>query len=315
MSDAALIDHLDAPVLVGDPEARAVHVNPAFERCFEIQGALALGTPIAELFEGGAREAMLASVASACESGETAHCRIRERGIGYAAVVSPILSDGEGVGVVVLLQEEAPGSERLLSLRRELEAPAEEIAITLETLIEETGGRRDPGHRARLEDALRSLERIRKSLDEMSAVLAGKPFETLAAPFDPARVVRQIADSLRERAEARQVELQLLAPATLDGFSGDGPGLEAVLRKMVEARLLSEPAPLRITIGVRDLGESDARALLVSLTEKAREGEFAGPFPDPPIVQEGLVRLGALVHGYCHRRLGRTTVVRLLPIG
>ena len=34
MSDAALIDHVDAPILIGDPEANAVHINPAFERCF-----------------------------------------------------------------------------------------------------------------------------------------------------------------------------------------------------------------------------------------------------------------------------------------
>ncbi|MAE95728.1 MAG: hypothetical protein CL910_13815 [Deltaproteobacteria bacterium] len=313
MSDAALIDYLDAPVLVGDPDANAVHVNPAFERRFGIQGAQSLGTPLAELFEGGAREAMLASVASACERGESARCRIRERGVGYSALISPILQNGEGVGVVVLLTEEVEGAELLVGLRRQLEAPADEIAVTLETLIEETGGRRNPGHRARLEDALRNLERLRKSLDEMGAVLAGKTPEVRAEPFDPARVVRQIADGLRERAEVRGVELQLLAPATLEGFCGDGTVVEAVLRRMVEARLLAEPAPLRITLGVRALGESDGGALLVSLTEKARDDSFEGPFEDPAAVQEGLAGLGALAHGYSHPRLGRTTVVRLLP--
>ena len=44
MSDAALIDHMDAPVLVGDPDANAVHLNPAFEPLWAIAGHGALGT-------------------------------------------------------------------------------------------------------------------------------------------------------------------------------------------------------------------------------------------------------------------------------
>ncbi len=312
MSDAALIDHMDSPVLVGDPDANAVHLNPAFERCFGVDGELVLGTPLAELFEGGAREAMLRAVASVCAEGASVRCRIRDAvGVGWCAVVSPIASQGEQVGVVVLLTEEQPGGEQLMRARRELDRPIDELAGCLEMLLEETGGRRNPGHRARLEEALRGIERLRKSLDEISTVLAGKQPEMRSEPFDPAQVVRQVADAVAERAGACGTQLQLLAPTTLAGFGGDGPGLEAALRGMVEARLATAAAPARITLGVRRLDEADASPLVVSLCETAREGSFDTPFEEEGGLADRLVALGAQVHGYVHPRLGRTTVLRV----
>lgn len=313
MSDAALIDHMDAPILVGDPDANAVHMNPAFEQSFGVDGQLSLGTPLSELFEGGAREAMLGAVASACGQGRSVRCRIREGGIGWCALISPIQSQGEQVGVVVLLTEEQSGGERLMGLRREIETPVDEVAVSLETLLEETGGRRNPGHRARLEDALRSLERLRKCLDEMSIVLAGKQPEARREPFDPARVVRQVADAACEKAGERGTELQLLAPTTLDGFPGDGVGLEAALRALVDARLAAPQAPARITLGVRRLDDAEGGALVVSLSEKPCGSAFEGPFLDDPGVADRLLALGAQVHAYAHPRLGRTTVLCLPP--
>ncbi|MCP5060348.1 MAG: PAS domain-containing protein [bacterium] len=313
MSDAALIDHMDAPVLVGDPDANAVHMNPAFERSFGVDAGLALGTPLAELFQGGGREAMLAAVASVCVEGASVRCRIREGGVGWCAVISPIASQGEQVGVVVLLTEEQAGAGQLMSLRRDLEGPVDEVTLGLETLLEETGGRRNPGHRARLEEALRSVEKLRKSLDEMSTVLAGKHPLARVEPFDPAQVVRQVADATRERFAERDTTLQLLAPTSLAGFPGDGSGLEGALRALVEARLATPEAPARITLGVRRLGPEDAETLVVSLSETPREAAFDAPFQDDSALTDRLIALGARVHGYVHPRLGRTTILQLRP--
>lgn len=313
MSDAALIDHMDVPILVGDPQANAVHMNPAFERSFGVDAGIALGTPLAELFEGGGREAMLQAVASVCDRGTSVRCRIRERGVGWCAVVSPIANQGEQVGVVVLFTEEQAGGDQLMRLRRELDAPLDEVALSLETLLEETGGRRDPGHRVKLEEALRSVERLRKGLDEMATVLAGKQPSSRSEPFDPAQVVRQVADATRQRLAQRDCELQLLAPNSLAGFPGDGPGLEVALRALVEARVSAPTAPTRITLGVRRLDPEDAGALVVSISETPREGVFERPFQDEPALTARLVALGAQLHGYAHPRLGRTTILRLPP--
>ncbi len=312
MSDAALIDHLDAPILVGDPQANAVHVNPAFERSFGRDAESVLGMPLAELFEGGAREAMLRAVASACDQGISVRCRLREKDVGFAAVVSPILREGQGLGVVVLLKEEIEGTERLMALCRGVDEPIEEIDIILQTLIEETGGRRNPGHRAKLEEALRNLDHLQKRLSEMSAVLSGRNAPNRAAPFDAALVGRQVLEGLETRATAREVAMQFLAPASLDGLIGDGGALASALRGMIDARLIADPAPARITLAMRCVKTDDGEALLISISEKAGAAPFEAPFSDKPVVQETLAGLGALVHAAVEPRLGRTTLIRLL---
>ncbi len=311
MSDAALIDHVDAPILVGDPEARVVHVNPAFVRSFGIDALHALGMPLAELFEGGAREAMLGAVASACQRGESARCRLRERGVGYEAVVSPIVRDGEGVGVVVLLQEEIVGSARLTAIRRELGPCIDEVEETLATLLEETGGRRNPGHRVRLEEALRSLDRLRKASQEIGDVLAGGRADGRREPYDPAALVRQVAEGIREEAARRGVELLLLAPLSLEGCVGDGPGVAMALRRMVEARIGAAETPARLTLAARRLEDGELPAILLSVTEKRATGAYDAPFEEPPGVREALAAQGALTSGYTDPRLGRTAVIRL----
>ena len=64
------MDFMDAPIVVGDPEGRAVYVNPPSSAASRSRrSAVATGVPLANLFEGGAREAVLAAVAGVC-SGE-----------------------------------------------------------------------------------------------------------------------------------------------------------------------------------------------------------------------------------------------------
>ena len=63
MSSGTLLAFLDAPVVVGDPEGRAAYVNPAFETRFAVASAAATGAPLASLFDGGVREAVLRAVA------------------------------------------------------------------------------------------------------------------------------------------------------------------------------------------------------------------------------------------------------------
>ena len=63
VSARSLLDYLDAPVLVGDPDGRVVHLNPSFESRFDVSLKEAQGGMVASLFGGGAREAMLRAVA------------------------------------------------------------------------------------------------------------------------------------------------------------------------------------------------------------------------------------------------------------
>jgi PAS domain-containing protein len=170
----SLLDFLDAPVLVGDPDSRVVYVNSAFESCSGISAAAAKGQPLASLFEGGGREAVLRAVASVCEGGESVRFHLRVGGIGYAGLASPIRSSERNVGVMVLLTEELENDPRVLSLHREIDGPVEEIARCLAELSEATGGLRASRYRRALDDGVRALSTVRKHVEEIQNILYGK---------------------------------------------------------------------------------------------------------------------------------------------
>lgn len=305
--DRSLLSYLDAPVVVGDPEGRAVYVNPAFEAGFE--GA-ALGVPLAELFEGGAREAVLRAVAAVCERGESLHFRLRERNVGYSAVASPIESGGDQVGVLILFKEEVAGAERLIAIHRELQGPLEEIGSALDTLLEQTGGRRNPHHRLLVEDAVRGLSRIRKWVDEAQSIVTGTPRHAVRSDrIDVLDAVREAARRSRPYAERRGVAVDVLLPATLPAFPGDEGRLVAALVRLAEARMDCEPSPERLLWTARQASRSD-RSVLIGVTEQ-RAGGYAEPFADPASLSRAIASLGAELHGQAHRALGRTTLIRL----
>jgi len=169
----SLLDYLDAPVVVGDPDGRAVYVNPAFERSFSVTRDVWRGRPLAEFFQGGGREALLRAVAELCADSPTKRLRLRERGTGYAAVASAIESEQGRVGVVILLNEELEGDDRSHVFYREIQEPLENLSACLDALVK-GGGALDPGERKLLEDATRALGQIRDKHDHLRGLLAGK---------------------------------------------------------------------------------------------------------------------------------------------
>lgn len=169
----SLMDFVDTPVLVGDPDGRAVYVNPAFEREFAGSKDSSFGSNLASLFEGGAREAVLGAVAKVCRGELRVRFRLREGDRGFTALASPVEVEEGRVGVVILLTEE-PAEERLLTFRRELQEPLDEISSCLMGLSSEMPEGRDEKWGVLLAEGLRSLERIRKWSDELVADLSGK---------------------------------------------------------------------------------------------------------------------------------------------
>ncbi|MEM7413221.1 MAG: PAS domain-containing protein [Myxococcota bacterium] len=165
----SLMDFIQAPVLVGDPDGRAVYVNPTFEEQFGVTSEEAAGKPLANLFEGGGREAVLLAVAQVCDgsAGSAARFKLRVEDRGYAVVASPVEADGGRVGVILLLTDEPPGENRLQTFRREIVEPLDELDACLQGLA-------DAGLSAdqlvRLQEGATALERMRKWA---SAVAAG----------------------------------------------------------------------------------------------------------------------------------------------
>ena len=305
----SLLSYLDAPIVVGDPEGRAVYVNPAFEERFPRGDDSAIGLPLAELFDGGAREAVLRGVMTACESRTTARFRLRAGDTGYSAVASPIDSGGQAVGVVILFKEELGEAERLLQLQRDFQSGLEELAGTLDDIATQASGARAGHQRALVDDGLRSIGRLRKCSEEMQAALSGKPSAARSERIDVSALLSRIALRAERLAANDGVAITLLAPGKLPELRGDEAQLAAALQRMLDARLGTQPAPARVTIGARIIGSSNGRALLLSFSE-LRSGGYGGPFVDPTVLDEALGRFGATKLSAFSPRLGRATVVR-----
>lgn len=172
MSSRSLLDYLDAPVLVGDPDGRVVHLNPCFESRFRISLEQARGKELAALFQGGAREAVLRAVADVCRGSGPVRFQLREDGCGYTAIASPISSESSRVGVVILITLELESDRRMIECARDLQEPIEELARCLAELAEQVGGRRAERYRLMLEDVAHTVELLRKRADELQSLLA-----------------------------------------------------------------------------------------------------------------------------------------------
>ena len=113
---------------------------------------------------------MLGAVAKVCSGGERARFKIREGDKGFTALASPVEVEEGRVGVIILLTEE-PMEERMLAFRRDIQEPLDELSSCLMAISTETGERRDEKWRVLVAEGLRSLERMRKWADGLSADL------------------------------------------------------------------------------------------------------------------------------------------------
>ena len=139
---SSLLDFVDSPVIVGDPDSRVIYVNASCERRLGISADSARGESLSSLFEGGSRESVLKAVAEVCTHGRTAHFKLREAGFDYLAQASPIQAEGDSVGVVILMTDEPASSPRPRNpVVPIIESVGETIACLQELAIEITDSR------------------------------------------------------------------------------------------------------------------------------------------------------------------------------
>ncbi len=150
--------------MVGDPDGRVVYMNPCFEEGFAAKSEDSIGLSLANLFDGGAREAVLRAVARVCGGEGSAHFRIREGESAYAALASPIVAEADRVGVIILLTDEPAGEDRIMAFQRDLQEPLKELSSAVRTIA----GQVDllPSKvRGCVDDARLALEKVRRADD------------------------------------------------------------------------------------------------------------------------------------------------------
>ena len=307
MSDASLLNFLDSPVLVGDPEGRVIFTNPAFDECFDM-GRPALGVSFAELFEGGGREAFLLAVAQVCETGETVRFRLREDGRGYIGVASPIEAEADRVGVMILLSDEPFSLGRLSALQRDIESPLEDLVGSLEELRERIDGPGSKNVVRVIDSALDEAERARKAIGDLRSLVTGQNSPAnKGLRLDPVRVVRTIGSRVGNECERAGVELEVLAPRSLPEAVGDGGHLETVLLRMARDRIAQCDAGERIVLSVRAERVAGIDSAVFSLV--------APSLPETPPglrrVRDSIAALGGFRHACIHSATGRATVIPL----
>ncbi len=310
----SLLTFLDAPIVVGDPQSYVTYLNPAFERRFDVDAEESLGQPIATLFNGGMRESVLTAVVRSCAEGQTTRFRVRYDGTGFHAVTSPIVANGTNIGVVILLAESAAADERCLALQRDFEEPLGEVARVLDDLLEQTGGKRAQRFRTLVEDAMRALERAKKTNAELQAVLAdaaGEAADARDATLDPSRVIQDAAARVRELFASSKVELEILLSGQLPTARGDAARLEKALFLLLDSRARNAIESDTVTIASRTVGRGDAASVVISVVDSPRDDQTE-PNPDSDRQASELVRaFGGEFRTTSDSFAGRTTSIRL----
>lgn len=316
MSAPSLLSFVDAPVVVGDPDGRAAYVNPAFESRFSCQAEAVTGQPLANLFDGGVREAVLGAVAEVCAQGSTVRFRVRQSSVGYAAVASPIVAEDARVGVVILLIETTDKEERLLALQREIQQPLDEFVRVFDELLDQNGGQGDEKHRTLVEDGVRALSRIRKWSEELHNLLGGVRRAASVRPprLDPGRVVGEAAAQLKDEIETAAVGFEVQVHPDLPQVAGDGSRLELAVKHLLRHRLTDSGTVSSLRVAVRTISRHERTSVVIGVID-AHDGA-ATPAADPlepelELLRQVIDELHGDLRVTSDPETGRTTAIRL----
>lgn len=307
--EISLLGHLDTPILVGDPEGHVVYANPCFRRRFCGDGGDPTAQSIANVFGGGAREAVLKVMADVLERGRAARLQIREGGVGYVGLASPIEAQDDRVGVVMVMLEEQSNEDHLSGLAEEIAEPIQESQRALARLLE-PGGAASVGEeqRAQVEQGLHALETAQKWLRELQLAIRGGKAQQ--SRFDVAASVLRTVDRVRGETE-RDLELELLMPPNLPRALGSSTTFERALLQVVRQRLAEAHLDRPITLLARALGADGSRGVIVSIVDApdpARRGNSGLP---PETLLQVVRAMGGDVACVEDSLLGRATSIRL----
>lgn len=310
--EISLLGHLDTPILVGDPEGHVVYANPSFRKRFCTTGEDPTGNALASVFGGGAREAVLKVTAEVLNRGQSGRLQIREGGIGYVGLASPIEAEDDRVGVVMVMLEEQSNEDHLSGLAEELADPIGDALRNMTRLIESPGADFADEQRRLLERSLQSIETAQKWIRELQLAIRGG--KTQQGRFDVASSILRTAERLRSEAEG-ELMLEVLMPPNLPRVSGTAVVFERALLQLMRRRLAESAPGKPLTLLARALAGDPVRGVIVSVADVPVADRRGGTGLPPEAVAQAIQAMGGDVVCVEDSLLGRVTSLRLGAAG
>ena len=306
--EMSLLGHLDAPILVGDPEGCIVYANQSFRDHFCRHDEDPVGESLAMVFGGGAREAVLMTTAEVLQRGQAARLNIREGGNAYTGLCSPIEAEDDRVGVVMVMLEEESNEEHLTGLADEIGEPIAEALQSMHQLSEKLTVTLLDDQQRLLENALRQMETAQKWLRELSVALRGGKAQQ--GRFDVANVVLRVSERVAHDVPS-SVDLEVLMPPNLPRVSGTTVVFERVLSQLLRQRIDESKTGQPITILARAVGGDQAKGVLVSVVDVPDEDRRCPTGHPPESLKHAISQMGGEVICVEDAKLGRVTSMRL----
>ena len=306
--EISLLGHLDAPVLVGDPEGFVVYANPSFRDRFGRLSGDPVGEPLAMVFGGGAREVVLTATAQVLQRGRPSRIQIREGGQEYTGMCSAIEAGEDRVGVVMVMLEEHANEEHFTSLADELGEPLREALQAMSSLSLELDGGLDDRQHQLMEVGIRRIETAQKWLRELTMALRGSKAQQ--GRFDVAASILRVTERVSQEIPS-SVDLEVLKPPNMPRVSGTTVVFERLLLELVRRRVDESRPEEPITLLARTVGGDHPSGVLVSVVDVPQQTR-RGPTGHPPeSVQQGLAQMGGEAVCVEDGSLGRVTAMRL----
>lgn len=306
--EISLLGFVATPILVGDPDGCIVYANPAFRKCFSVLDDELMGMPLAMVFGGGAREVVLTVTASVLDRGEAARIQIREAGIGYTGLASPIEAEDDRVGVIMVLLEEESNEDHLSVMVDEVSVPLAESMKSLQAIKEPIRARVNDAQREVFEGGLDALEDAQQSLRELHLVIrGGKPKQSR---FDLSGAIMRVVER-SNRSQGAEHELQVLMPPNLPRVVGAGPAFERLMGSLVRQRMDESRPGQPLTLLARQIEGDGTSGVLVSIVDTPDTDRRQSTGLPPEALHQGITAMGGDTICVEDSVLGRVTSMRL----
>lgn len=257
---SAVLGTMADGVMVIEPEGRVVLLNPAAQALLGMRRQDPVGGQFMELV----RDHELQRLVKHCqETGQRQHGEVEllQHGRFLSAIATP-LSGGASPGVLLTLhdltrirQVETTRREFVSNVSHELRSPLASVKAMVETL--------EDGALEEQQVAMDFVRRIHREIDRMSSMVADQlelarlesGQERLhPSPVDLRPLLEEVRAQFQERADAKEIKMDIVLPDTLPKVQAEEERLREVLANLLDNALKFTPARGRVTVSA-DIGD------------------------------------------------------------